>query len=101
MKPWENHGGTGQGWEVTRGHLSSWGQLGPCTDVLSSVFSPMAEQCLESIPLEGSVRFSVTFSTQGASEPPPHPSAFPTCVPPFYFSFLPGAAVVLLGGTLL
>lgn len=66
----------------------SWGQLGPCTDVpefsvfplwLSSVWSPW--------PSGGSVRFSVTLSTRGGSEPPPHPSAFPTWVPPFWFFF--------------
>lgn len=82
------------------GTYLSWGQRGPCTDVpefsvfplwLSSVWSPS--------PSGGSVRFSVTLSTRGGSEPPPHPSAFPTWVPPFcFFLFLPGAAMVLLQG---
>lgn len=79
--------------------LSSWGQLGPCTGVpefsvfplwLSSVWSPS--------PWGGSVRFSVTLSTRGAQSPLLTPLPFPPGCPLIVFSFLPGAAVVLLQG---
>lgn len=89
-EPWWDRAGTGD---------DSWGWLGPCTDVpefsvvplqLSSVWSPSPSRapCVSVLPCQHG----------GGSEPPPHPSAFPTWVPPFCFSFLPGAAVVLLQG---
>lgn len=70
---------------------SSWGQLGPCTDVpefsvvplwLSSVWSPSL--------LEGSVLFSVTLSTQGAQSPLFTPLPFPLGCPLFVFPFYLG-----------
>lgn len=76
--------------------LGTAGSLHRCPRV--QCCPPVTEQCLESISLGGLRAFQCYLINTGGSEPPLHPSAFPTWVPPFCFSLLPGEAVVLLQG---
>lgn len=93
MKLWENHGGTGQGHVGTQ-LLGTAGSLHRCPRV--QCCPPVAEQCLESLPLGGLRVFQCYLVTTGGLRAPSSPLCLSHLVPPSCFSFLPGAAVVLL-----